>query len=430
MTNSAKSLAELLASAPEQTRVDLITGLSPAARKKLLYHWPFWARPKQLEPTGTWTTWLVLAGRGFGKTRTGAEWIRQRVEAGARWVGMAGRTAGDVRDTMMEGPAGLLSVFPRRQRPLYEPSKRRVTFHTGAIGILRSADEPDQFRGPQYDCAWADEIASWQYEESWDQMMFGLRLGTNPRVVVTTTPRPTPLIKSLIKDPNTVLTRGSTFENKGNLAAPFLQKLVAKYEGTRLGRQELYAEVLTDTPGALWTYAQVEALRLRAVPVPLKRIVVAIDPAVTAGEDSDETGLMVVGLGEDSHLYILEDLSGRHTPNEWARLAVGAYRRFQADRIVGEVNNGGDLVEVNIRTVDPNISYKAVHAAKGKRTRAEPVGALYEQRKVHHVGSFSVLEDQMCTWIPGQGRSPDRVDALVWAVTELGLKGEPGTDWW
>jgi len=254
--------------------------------------------------------------------------------------------------------------------------------------------------------------------------MFGLRLGRDPRALVTTTPRPIALVKALLKDPNTRTTRGSTFDNSANLAETFLQKIREKYEGSRLGRQELFAEVLDDTPGALWSYAQLDALRVQKVP-PLRRIVVAIDPAVTATKESDETGLVVAGLGEDGHGYVLEDASGRFSPDGWARLAVARYNDWRADRIVAEVNNGGDLVETILRTVDRDVSYTAVHASRGKRTRAEPIAALYEQGRVHHVGALPALDDQLCTWDSSTGeKSPDRLDAMVWALTELMLGDE------
>ena len=331
---------------------------------------------------------------------------------------------------MVEGESGILAVAPPWNRPEYEPAKRRLTWPGGCRAALYSADEPKQLRGPQGDTAWGDELAAWQYDDAWDQIQFGLRSeksGLIPRAIVTTTPRPTKLVKELAADPDTFLTQGSTFENRGNMAASFFARIVRKYEGTRLGLQELYARILDDTPGALWTRARISLLSVRRAPRPLARIVIAIDPAVTSGEDSDETGIIVCGLDERGHGYVLEDLSGRHSPLEWATIAVRAYYRWQADLVVAEVNNGGDLVESNIRTVDEQVSYKDVRAARGKYTRAEPVASLYEQGKVHHVGALAALEDQMCTWIPRVSKkSPDRVDAAVYGLTELML-GE-GTD--
>lgn len=425
-------MAEQLAALPEEERQRILAEMSDEEAEALQWDWRFWARPKQLAPDGDWYTWLILAGRGFGKTRSGAEWIRERVNAGSHRIVIVGRTAGAVRDEMIEGESGLLAVFPPDERPRYEPSKQRVTFKTGAVAALRSADEPDTLRGTQFHTAWADELAAWKYSESWDQMKFGGRLGRGmaipPQVVVTTTPKPTPAIKALVKARRTVVTTGSTFENSANLAQEFLDEMRDKYEGTRLGRQELYAEILSDTPGALWTYTQIEALRARQAPE-LQRIVVAIDPAVTAGSDSDETGIVVAGISAEGVVYVLDDLSGRHQPHEWASIALAAYRVRMADCVVAEVNNGGDLVERNLRFVAADLPVKQVRASKGKATRAEPVSSLYQQGKVRHVGMLSTLEDQMCSWVPGAKKSPDRMDALVWAVTELKLGDHYTWDW-
>jgi len=389
----------------------------------LLYDWPFWARPKQLPPAGDWNTWLILAGRGFGKTRTGAEWVRDQVEThGKRRVALVARTAADARDTMVEGESGILACCPPWFRPRYEPSRRRLTWPNGAIATTYSGDRPDQLRGPQSDAAWADELAAWRYPEAWDQLLFGLRLGTDPRVVVTTTPRPTAIIRQLLADARTHVTRGNTFENRANLAGPALHQLLRKYEGTRMGRQELYAEILDDSSGALWNRAMLDAgrvMNLKTLP-DLARVVVAIDPAVTSGETADETGIVVAGIGRNGHGYVLSDLTLRESPHRWGSVAVQAYHRYKADRIVAETNNGGEMVELTIRTVDDTVSYRGVHASRGKRTRAEPVAALYEQSRVHHVGALPELEDQMCLWEPGQD-SPDRMDALVWALTDLML---------
>jgi len=391
--------------------------------------WRFWARQNQLAPVGAWRIWLLLAGRGFGKTRSAGEWVRERVEAGAQHLILAGATAGDVRDIMVEGESGILAISPPWDRPNYEPSKARLTWKNGARALLLSADEPDRFRGKQSDTIWADELAAWRYPEAWDQLALGFRLGAaygmEPKGIVSTTPRPTPLIRRLLKDEKTgrtAVTRGSTYDNAANLAPAFLEEVIAKYEGTRLGRQELFAEILDDVEGALWSHDMIEDSRVVEAPDML-RVVVAIDPAVTNNEGSDETGIVVAGLGEDGHGYVLADISGRRSPNDWAKAAVKAYHDFKADRIVAEQNNGGQLVEVNLRTVESRVSYKAVHASQGKRTRAEPVAALYEQKRIHHVGTFPALEDQMCTWEPLTGaKSPDRLDAMVWAMTELALQ--------
>lgn len=387
--------------------------------------WRQVARSNQIAPEGDWWLWLILAGRGFGKTRTGAEWVHENVDRVGRWHFVA-PTASDARDTMVEGESGLLATAPPGKRPIYEPSKRRLTWPNGSSGLLFSAEEPERLRGPQCEGFWADELAAWKYlRETWDQLMFGFRLGDHPRGVVTTTPKPVELIRELLKMPGVVPTRGSTYENRSNLSPVFFEQIIARYEGTRLGRQELNAELLEDVEGALWTLRAIDVLRVREHP-PLRRVVVAIDPAVTSGADSDETGIVVAGLGEDGHGYVIEDLSGRHSPDGWARMAVDAYRTQRADRIIGEANNGGDLVEVNIRTVDRHAPYRKVHASRGKRTRAEPVAALYEQGKIHHVGGFPELEDQMTQWVPGTGMdSPDRMDALVWALTEIMLQDTP-----
>jgi phage terminase large subunit-like protein len=399
----------------------LLERLTDREAEEALYDWRLWARPNQLAPDGDWTTWLLLAGRGFGKTRTGAEFVRAEVEAGrASRVALVAPTAADARDVMVEGESGILAISPPWNRPVYEPSKRRVTWPNGALATLYSADEPERLRGPQHDLAWPDELAAWRYPETWDMLMFGLRLGARPRVVVTTTPKPTRLIRELIASPSTVVTRGSTFDNRANLAPAFLDSIVRKYEGTRLGRQELYAEVLDDVPGALWARAMLEDAQ-HTGPVPdLVRVVVAIDPAVTSGEDSDETGIIVAGVGTDGLVYVLADRTCRMSPDGWATRAIVALDEYKADRIVAEVNNGGDLVEATIRTVRRTVPYTKVNASRGKRVRAEPIAALYEQKRVRHLPGLHALEDQMVTFAPeGSDRSPDRVDALVWALTDL-----------
>jgi predicted phage terminase large subunit-like protein len=388
--------------------------------------WRSIARPNQLPPDWEWRIWLLMAGRGFGKTRAGAEWVCARATSGkARRIALVAATAADVRDVVVEGESGILAVSPNWCRPVYEPSRRRIEWPNGCIATTFSADEPERLRGPQFDAAWCDEVGAWRYSEAWDMLMLGLRLGANPQCVVTSTPRPIRLIRDLLKREgvDVAVSRGTTYENKANLAEAFLQQIVRRYEGTRLGRQELNAELLDDVPGALWERDKIDAARVDAAP-PLRRVVVAIDPAVTSGEEADETGIIVAGTGENGEGYVLEDLSGRYPPIEWARIAVTAYRRHRADRIVAETNNGGEMVEATIRMVDANASFKAVHASRGKYTRAEPVSALYEQGRVHHVAMFATLEDQMCNFSADLDRerakmSPDRVDALVWALTEL-----------
>lgn len=350
---------------------------------------------------------------------------------GARFA-LIGQTAADARDTMVEGESGLLAISPPWFRPKYEPSKRRLTWPNGAQATTFSGDEPDQLRGPQFHKVWADEPAKWKYPEAaWDNMEFGLRLGDNPQVCATTTPRPIPLIRKLITDPQTVVTCGHTDENRQNLAESYVNRVIRKYEGTRLGRQELAGEILDDNPDALWKRDNIEETRVRTAPE-LVRIVVAVDPQVADPNDitkepedrNAETGIIVGGVtgGKDPHAYILDDASLRDSPNEWGRRVATAYRDWKADRVIGEVNNGGAMVQFVIVTVAKDmglrIAYKAVHASRGKITRAEPVAAVYEQGKVHHVGAFPDLEDQLCNWQPGM-KSPDRMDALVWLITEL-----------
>lgn len=375
---------------------------------------------------------MILAGRGWGKTRTGGEWIRQGVESGTTGrIALVGPTAGDVRDVMIEGPAGILAISPPSNRPRYEPSKRRLTWPNGAVATTFSAEEPDRLRGPQHDRAWCDEVAAWKYaEETWDNLQFGMRLGQNPQAVITTTPRPIKLIRDLLKDPGTVVTRGTTYENKGNLAASFLRKILDKYEGTRLGRQELNAEILEDTPGALWTRAMLEQALVRTHPE-LARVAVAVDPSVSDKAGADEAGIIAGGIAfegieQKPHGYVLRDASSRYSPDEWARVAVKLYHELDADVLVAEANNGGDMVRSTIHTVDRSVNVKLVHASRGKRIRAEPIAALYEQRKVSHVGTLSKLEDEMCTWAGQAGEpSPNRVDALVWCLTELMVEHPP-----
>lgn len=383
-----------------------------------------WGRPSQLAPPGDWRVWLLLAGRGFGKTRSGAEWVRMMAEEErAERIALVAPTAADIRNVMIEGVSGILATAHPAYRPIFEPTRRRLEWPNGVVAYGYSADEPDRLRGPQHDAAWCDELAAWRYPEAWDMLMLGLRLGIDPRAVVTTTPKPTSLIRRLVRDAGTVVTKGSTWENKGNLAPVFLADIVRRYEGTRLGRQELEAELLEDTPNALWTRDTIEAARVEKAPA-LARIVVAIDPAVSSSRESDETGIVVAGVDIDRIAYVLADDSGRYRPEEWARRAVALYRKYQADRVVGETNNGGDLVEATLRAVDRAVSYKGVRASRGKAVRAEPVAALYEQGRVKHRGAFPDLEDQMCAFASDFDRaradySPDRVDALVWALTEL-----------
>jgi phage terminase large subunit-like protein len=323
---------------------------------------------------------------------------------------------------MVKGPSGILAVCPKAERPVYLSSDRQLRWPNGNVTLCFSAEEPERLRGPQHYKLWCDELAAWRYqEEAWDLAMLGLRLGSNPQVVVTTTPKPTKLIKLLQNDPTTYVTHGTTYENRPNLAPKFYSHIITKYENTRLGRQELLAEVLDDNPGALWTQSAIDRDRIKIVPE-LVRVVVGVDPAVSANEDSDLTGIVVAGRGREHppHYYVLDDLSLLGSPNEWAEKVNLAYRTHKADRVVAEVNNGGDLVEANLRTKDIQFAYKAVHATRGKIIRAEPIAALYEQKRVHHVGMFAKLEDEMCDFNPQSStKSPDRMDALVWALAEL-----------
>jgi phage terminase large subunit-like protein len=378
--------------------------------------------------------WLVMAGRGFGKTRVGSEQVRKWVKT-FPIVNLIGATAADVRDVMVEGigaGSAIMEVCRRDERPTYEKSNRRLSWPNGARSLLFSAEEPERLRGPQCMKYWCDEVAAWRYaEEAWEQIDFTLRLGTNPQTVITTTPKPTKLIKALAANPDNYVTRGSTYDNKANLAKNFFDKIVRKYEGTRLGRQELMAELLEDRPGALWTLKVIDADRVRQCPPLLTRVVVGVDPAVTSGDDSAEWGIVVVGVGPSPngqlwppHFYIIDDGSAKLSPNDAAKIIVGAYQYHKADRVIAEVNNGGDLVEAILRTVNLNFAYSAVHASRGKLTRAEPIAALYEQHRVHHVGAFPTLEDQMCDYVPFLSKSPDRMDALVWAITALSADSE------
>lgn len=412
---------EDLASLTDEELAEVFNSLSDEEAEQLIYDWTFWARANQLAPEGTWRTWLLLAGRGFGKTRTGAEYVKEMVESGeAKRIALIAPTPGDARDVMIEGESGLKAISPPWNYPYYEPSKRRITWPNGAMATVFSGSNPEQLRGPQHDLVWADELAAWKYpKDTWDNMKFGLRLGDHPHAIVTTTPKPIPLVQKLVKMDSTHVTKGSTFDNQANLADEFIDEVLSEYEGTKLGRQELYAEILDDTEGALWKRNQIEKLRVKKPPH-LQRIVVAVDPAVTSEEDSDETGIIVAGIGTDRKGYLLDDLTTKGSPDEWAKVVVDAYHTWEADRIVAEVNQGGDLVESLIRTVDKKVPYKGVHATRGKYTRAEPISALYEQGRVNHVGSHPKLEDQMTTWVPSTGeKSPDRVDATVWAFTDL-----------
>jgi len=399
---------------PDERR-EAIMAASEAQADAINRDWPSWARENQLPPAGDWRVWLVMAGRGFGKTRCGAEWVRERIKR-YPLVNIIGATADDARDVMVQGESGILAICSDHERPIYRKSERTLLWPNGAQTLIFTADEPERLRGKQHMGLWADELAAWRRPEAWDQAMLGLRLGDDPRAVVTTTPRPTPLIRRMVDDPDTHLTRGSTYDNIANLAPQFVDQIVRRYEGTRLGRQELNAELLLDVPGALWTLAMFDERRDAPDMV---RVVVAIDPAASSNEDSDETGIIVAGQGIDGDWYVLADRSGIFSPNDWAKRAIAAYDEFAADKIIAEVNNGGEMVGATVRTVRKTIPFKPVHASRGKAIRAEPIASLYTDRHVWHTQPFDTLEDQLVSWTPDSGKSPDRLDALVWALTEL-----------
>ena len=390
--------------------------------------WLETARDKQLQPKYIQHyIWLILAGRGWGKTRTGAQDIALYALKNPNTIcAVVAPTHGDLRRVCFGGPSGLISIIPKKcfleskDQKGYSSSVAEIRLHNGSKIIGYAAQEPDRLRGPQFHRAWCDEIAAWRYPEAFDQLMFGLRLGDNPQCVITTTPKPTKLIKDLVEREDVYVTSGSTFENEANLAKSALAMLKEKYEGTTLGRQELYAEIVDNLEGALWTHELIEEARLKDdTERQLTQIIVAVDPAVTANENSDETGIVVVGKDHNNEFYVLEDLSGRHSADKWGKIAINAFYEWEADRIVAEVNNGGDLVERLIRNIDHNVSYRSVRATRGKILRAEPIAALYEQRRVHHIGVLPELESQMCSYTGEANSSPDRLDALVWGITEL-----------
>ncbi|MEM1128930.1 MAG: terminase family protein [Pseudomonadota bacterium] len=403
----------------------------------------FWALEHQLPPAGEWRTWVIMGGRGAGKTRAGAEWVRAEVEGSrpldpgrSRRVALVGETLDQAREVMVFGDSGILECSPPDRRPKWEASRKRLVWPNGAIAQIFSASEPESLRGPQFDAAWVDELAKWKKaEDAWDMLQFGLRLGETPRQVVTTTPRNVSVLKRILDNSSTVVTHAPTEANKAYLADSFLQEVRARYSGTRLGRQELDGVLLEDAEGAMWTMAMLEAIQVERAG-DLDRIIVAIDPPVTGHEGSDECGIVVAGArtgGAPQHwqTVILEDASvSGASPRQWAEAALAAMARHGADRLVAEVNQGGDLVESVVRQIDPMVPFRAVRASRGKAARAEPVAALYEQGRVRHLRGLGTLEDQMCqmtiTGFQGQG-SPDRMDALVWALHDLII--EPAARW-
>ena len=483
----ALSVAMRVSRLPKAQRQALLRGLEPEAATRLRHDWRFWGRPGQLPPPGDWRVWLVLAGRGFGKTRAGAEWVRMMATGAERLIpsqechlrhfagcfggeGEAGveeaatatggparpepvrpepvrpepvrpepvrpepvrialvaATLAEARAVMVEGESGLLAIAPPGEEPVFEPALRRLVWRNGSVATLYSADAPEQLRGSQHHFAWCDEAAKWRNAETvWANLEMGLRLGPRPRVLVTTTPRPRPLVRRLLADPSVAVTRGSTWENHGNLPASFIEAMTTTYGGTRLGRQELDGEMVEAVEGALWSPELIERNRADAPPL-LARVVVAVDPPVTGGPAADACGIVVAALGADGHGYVLADRSVEGaSPDGWARAVAAAAADFEAERIVAEVNNGGDLVGLVLRAAGCAAPLKLVRASRGKAARAEPVAALYEQGRVHHTSGLPRLEDELCGLLPGggyvgPGRSPDRADALVWALTELML---------
>lgn len=433
----SKSAAELLASAPNWMETKFLRSLDKNALLALPYIFDFWALDHQRAPMGDWRSWVILGGRGAGKTRAGAEWIRGKVEGrcprspgAASRVALVGETYEQVRDIMIFGESGLIACTPPDRMPRWEASRRRLVWPNGAVAQAFSASDPEALRGPQFDAAWADELAKWRRAtDAWDMLQFCLRIGDDPRACVTTTPRNVPILKRLLEASSTRVTHASTWANRANLAAPFLREIMERYGDTRLGTQEIEGRLLHDVDGALWQSNKLIACRVSDCPE-LGRIVVAVDPPVTGNATSDTCGIVVAGQTLDrSRIVVLEDASvSNASPAGWARAVIAAYERHEADKVVAEVNQGGDLVEAVLRQVDRTVSYRAVHASRGKVTRAEPVAALYEQGRVLHLGRWDALESQMALMsvqgFQGQG-SPDRVDALVWAISEL-VGGQPG----
>ncbi len=422
-------------------RARTLAELTPLECAQLFHDWSLWARPDQAPPPGDWIVWLILAGRGAGKTRAGAEAVRQWSKA-FPIVNLIGPTVDDVRDVMVLGESGILACCRRDERPRYLASAGRLEWPSGATSLLFSAEEPDRLRGKQHMKLWLDELAAWRRPETFDQAMLGLRLGNKPQMVVTTTPRPSKIIKQLAADKDTIVTRGSTFDNKGNLAKAFLERIARRYEGRPIGRQELFAEIVEETPGALWTRALIERQRVapEAAPQEFAEVVVAVDPPARSGAKSDECGLVVAGKAPDGRFYVLADLTSRgDTPGAWAARVGAAYRGFRANRVVAEINNGGDMVAEVLRQAEPNLPVRSVTATRGKFLRAEPIAAAYERGVVFHAGAFMKLEDQLCALTPdfdrrAAGFSPDRADALVWAIADLLGLDRPSTggmiDYW
>ncbi len=439
MSRRSERLAWLLSLEPE-VRIARLRRLKESSKRELRWHWRLWAAPAQLPPENDWSCWLIMAGRGFGKTRAGAEWVREVADhdPNAR-IALIGATLSEVRAVMIEGESGLLAICPRGRRPRFEPSLRRLTWPNGAQAAIYSAGEPESLRGPQHSHAWCDEIGKWDdgtgnASRSWDNLQFGMRLGEAPRILATTTPRAVPLIQRLVagaETGSTAITRGKTDDNAENLAERFLRDIRRTYNKTLLGRQELDGELIADLPGALWTRALLEGCREPGPSSPAARIVVGVDPPASSGGDA--CGIVVCALGEDGIGRVLADCSvSKPSPERWARAVAKAAEAWNADRVVAEANQGGEMVASVLRAADITLPLKLVHASRGKVARAEPVAALYEGGRVRHAGTFPKLEDELCGLIAGgayqgPGRSPDRADALVWALSELmlGRRGVP-----
>lgn len=442
---TAKDLRDL----PDSKVQEILEALGPDKADELKHTWEFWARPEQLEPKGKYRIWMPLAGRGWGKTRTGSETVRGWVKQGFGRIACIAPTKGDVRRVMVEGESGLLNTCWKGDktlkgapmgRPVWSPTNNSITWENGAVAQFFSAEDPERLRGPQFHAAWTDELAAWNnVQEVWDMLQFTLRLGKNPKILVTTTPKPLKIIRKIVdlakEDPeHYVVSVGSSYENSDNIDL----RAFESYEGTRLGRQELYAEILEEAAGALWSMALLDEAQIEKNEVPLidedtgfqpdnlnlQRIVVAVDPAITSNEESDMTGIVVAGVDVNGIGYVLEDATGSYKPAEWAAKVADLYYKYKADRVVAERNQGGDMVRHTMQTEDPAIPLRLVHASRGKFARAEPVSALYEQHKVKHIPGLDDLERQMTIWEPlGKMGSPDRLDACVWAITDLMLGG-------
>jgi phage terminase large subunit-like protein len=404
----------------------LIEVMTPRECAQLFHDWPFWARADQAPPPGDWIIWLILAGRGAGKTRAGAEAVRAWTQT-YPIVNLIGPTLADARDVMVRGESGILACCRRDERPRFLAADLRLEWPNGATSALFSAEEPDRLRGKQHMKLWCDELAAWREPQAFDQAMLGLRLGDRPQAIVTTTPRPSKIIKALVNGKDTIVTRGSTFDNKGHLARAFFERITARYHGRAIGRQELMAEIVEESPGALWTRALIERQRVQpeSAPSEFAEVVIAVDPPARSGSKSDECGIVVAAKAESGLFYVLADLTSQgETPGAWGTRVGAAFRGFKANRVVAEINQGGDMVAEVLRQSEPNLPVRAVHATRGKFLRAEPIAAAYERGLVFHVGVFGKLEDQMCALTPdfdrrAAGFSPDRADALVWALADL-----------